>query len=141
MFNICLAGTELLRALVQAFSYMAMSTFAVFEGRVFVGAEERPFEEVEGEDEEKGGGDPIATHQHEQSLLVDAERPCLFPKLSEGAKGGLILELLRMQAFCSYEVLLHLVVNYKSWNWKGRSCSISAMHQYNATIIQSCNKI
>lgn len=105
-----------------------MCTFAVFKCGVFVGTEEGPFEEVEGEYEKKGGSDPIASHQHEQSFLVDAERPCFFSEFPKGAEGGLVFGFVIVQAFCSYQILLHLVVYYISWNWKGRRSIISVIH-------------
>lgn len=73
----------------------------MLEGGILVAAEERPFKEVEGEDEEKGGGDPIAAHQHKEPLLVDAEGAGLLPELAKGAEGALVLLLLLVQALCS----------------------------------------
>jgi diketogulonate reductase-like aldo/keto reductase len=81
------------------------------------------FEEVEGEYEEEGGGDPVEAHEQEHPLLVGSEKACL---LAKGSKGAPVLLTL------AHQWLLHFVVYYKSLTSYPLSCSISPIH-YNFT--------
>lgn len=81
------------------------------------------FEEVKGEYEEKGCGDPVEAHEQEHPLLVGSKKACLFAK---GSKGAPVLLTL------AHQWLLHFVVYYKSLTSYPLSCSISPIH-YNFT--------
>lgn len=91
--------------------------------RLYVLAVDWSFEEVEGEYEEEGGGDPVEAHEQQHPLLVGSEKAGLLAKGAEGAPVLLAL---------AHQWLLHSVVYYKSLTGYPLSCSISPIH-YNLT--------
>ena len=82
-----------------------------------VGAVDGHFEEVEGQDQEEGGSDPVEAHHHEQPLLVVAESHRTLPDLSETVQLLLLIAVVLDQLLA--QPLLHLegIINFKLLGW------------------------
>jgi hypothetical protein len=109
-------------------------TEAAVGGGVGVGAVLGAFEEVEGQDEEEGGSDPVGAHQQEESLLVRPERPRLLSELPKSAERSLLGAIVDGEAFLAYKGLLHLVVYYKSSTRAASRSRISIANDYRVEV-------